>query len=87
MLENQWKCLSESSTMSKGEKRMWIIIAIVAVTVIGVMSTKHLGDDNFIEEEAETVIEDLVEIDLDLHGHPLKGKIDLSPTSREMQDS
>lgn len=87
MLENQWKYLNELLTMNKEYKRMWIIVAIVVVTIAGVISTQYLGPDNVIEEEAETVIEDLVEIDLDLHGHPLKGKIDLSPTSREMQDS
>jgi len=71
----------------KDKKRMWIIAAILLVVVIGVGSDLIMKDDNAVEEGAETIVEDMVEIELQLPGNPLKGKIDLSPNSPEVDNS
>lgn len=50
-----------------------LTIALVAVLIlIGVTSSKFLGDDNQVEEESEVKIKDITGID-----------IDLSPESKE----
>lgn len=44
-----------------------IIISIVLVTgAIGLISTKFLGKDNPIEQEAEKIIKDEIGVDVDL---------------------
>jgi hypothetical protein len=50
-----------------------LTIALVAVLIlIGVTSSKFLGDDNQVEEESEVKIKDITSMD-----------IDLSPESKE----
>ncbi len=49
-----------------------IISIVVFAAVIGVISSKYLGDDNALEEATEAVIEKETGLD-----------IDLTPTSKE----
>lgn len=63
---------------------MWLIVAITAFCVIGIGSSIWLGPDNPVEEVAEEVIEDMIEIEIHLPDQPpLRGYIDLSPSTPE----
>lgn len=55
----------------------------LAIGFIGIISTKFLGPDNPVEEEAEELIEDEVEMALKLPPHTLHGKIDLNDSIKQ----
>lgn len=60
------------------------MIAALAILILTLMACGMLDkDDSFIEEAAETVIEDGLEQALGLQNDELKGTIDLSPDSKE----
>jgi predicted ATP-grasp superfamily ATP-dependent carboligase len=51
---------------------VWLILAMAGVALIGAISAKYLGNDNAVEEVAESVIEKEMGL-----------KVDLSPLSEE----
>ena len=60
-----------------------MVAAFILVGAAGIISTKYLGPDNPVEEEAEVLMEDEAEDVLHLPEGSLKGKIDLTPKSKE----
>lgn len=72
--------------MTKGEKRMTILGAIILFCVVGaagIISSHYMGSDNPVEETAEAMLEEEVEDELHLPDGSMKGKIDLTPNSKE----
>ena len=59
-----------------------ILVVVSAVVVIG-LSIWIDGDDKEVEEVAEVIMEDVLEDELHLEDGSLKGKIDLTPGSKE----
>lgn len=57
-------------------------ILVIAI-VVGAISNRFAGPDNAIEELSEVVVEDQLESLLGLENDELKGKIDISPASKE----
>lgn len=62
-----------------------IVVAAVCLglAAVGYISTKYLGPDNVVEEEAEELIEDEIEDVMKLPHDSLKGKIDLTPHKKQ----
>ena len=63
-----------------------LIVAISAVlisAIIGIASSRFMGDDNPLEEKTEEYIENYVESNLMLPKGSLDGRIDLTPWSEE----
>ena len=70
--------------MKTREGGLMVGVAIIGiVTIVGYVATYFKGDDNAIEEIAETHIEDYVEEQLGLPENALKDQIDLTPWSDE----
>lgn len=64
------------------------IVVIVVMAAIGIGASLYTKkDDGQIEEFAENVIEDELEDVLHLPEGSEKGKIDLTPNSKEMNDA
>jgi len=64
-----------------------MIVIFVGLGVIGVVSTHYLGNDNVVEEEVETLMEDEVEHALHLPEGSMHGKIDLDQHKSENANS
>mgnify|MGYP003403282686 CR=1 FL=1 len=59
------------------------LIILISAFVIGALSIRFLGNDNKVEEVAESVVEDVTEDFLKLDNDELKDKIDFSYNSKE----
>lgn len=66
----------------KGIATIGIIVVIsAAALIVGIFSDRYLGADNFIEQSAEVVLDDIAEKELNLPNGSVN--IDLSPSSKE----
>ena len=69
----------------KDKKTMYILAAVlISAFSLAILSTHFMGDDNMVEETAETIIENELEDFLDLKENQLKNKIDFSYQSKEV---
>ncbi len=69
---------------SKDVKRLlFILIPIMVGSIIAIVSSMYLGNDNPVEEKIETYIENSIEEELDLPKEFLDGKVDFTPASEE----
>lgn len=69
---------------SKDRIRMYLLIIFGIVCAVGIGSSYFMGPDNPVEEAAEEVIEDMIEVEIQLPDEPpMRGYIDLSPRTPE----
>lgn len=62
---------------------VFVLFLVLSSAIVGFGAAQVMGDDKAVEEGAEEIIEQQVEEYFDLPDGKMKGKIDLTPWSKE----